>query len=60
MTFINSSCIRKVRYEAGTLYITFRSGDTYPYHGVPIKHYIGLIEAKSKGEYFNTYIRGQY
>lgn len=60
MTIVNSSCIHSVGYEAGTLYITFRSGNTYPYHGVPEYHYLRLVEATSPGDYYNTYIRGQY
>jgi len=60
--FMNSSAIADVAYESasGTLHITFRSGGTYTFHGVPHSVYRGLITASSPGSYYHHYIRGRY
>jgi lysyl-tRNA synthetase class 2 len=42
------------------LAITFTSGRTYDYVGVPKPVYLGLLRASSAGEYFNTRIRDYY
>jgi len=60
MSSRKSSCIRSVGYESGRLSITFHSGNTYTYNGVPESLYIGLITASSPGEYYNLNIRGRY
>lgn len=60
MITVNSSCIRSVGYEAGILYITFRSGRSYTLRGVPEYHYHGLLNSPSPGRYFNFYLKGRY
>jgi KTSC domain len=62
MVILNSSAIRAAAYDASTLTlsITFTSGKTYDYYGVPQAIYLGLIGAASAGEYFNAYIRDRY
>lgn len=60
MPSLNSSCISRVEYSLGSLYITFRSGSTYTLRGVPERHYIGLINAYSAGAYFNDNLKGRY
>lgn len=62
MVYLDSSAIRAADYNERTLVlaITFTSGNTYDYYGVPKSVYLGLISAASAGQYFNAYIRDQY
>lgn len=46
--------------EKRILEIRFISGAVYNYHKVPAKVYQGLKEAKSKGIYFNRFIKDNY
>ena len=54
-----SSVIASVGYseEALLLDIEFRRGDIYRYDQVPSSVYEKLMEADSKGTYFNAYIK---
>lgn len=62
MITLNSSCIRAVGYDpfTGDLDVLFQSGRTYTHPGVPVAVYLGLVNATSPGNYYNTYIRGRY
>ncbi|WP_165219543.1 KTSC domain-containing protein [Affinirhizobium pseudoryzae] len=63
MPFLRSSAIRRAEYMSATriLRIWFvESGGPYDYYGVPESVYLGLINARSAGEYFNSYIRDRY
>ena len=40
--------------------MTLRDGSAYQYTGVPIETYRGLLQADSKGAYFNHCIRDLY
>ena len=62
MVYLNSSAIRAADYNQRSLdlNVTFTSGDTYTYYGVPAWKYSGLITASSAGQYFNEYIRDQH
>jgi len=51
MTFV------KYDDEARELDITFTSGKTYRYREVHLEIYDGLLEAESKGEFFNDNIK---
>ncbi|NWG24617.1 MAG: KTSC domain-containing protein [Pseudorhodoplanes sp.] len=57
-----SAVIRKVAYDsdARRLYVTFVNRQTYRYEGVSPDTFRGLLAAPSKGDYFNTAIRGNY
>ena len=57
---VNSSAIRAVGYDAGTLIVQFHSGRTYDHPRVPYAVYAGLMRASSKGAYYNENIRGRY
>ena len=57
---VNSSNLTSVGYENGTLYITFHSGETYSYSGVPETIYHGLMAAGSHGKYFHAHIKNVY
>ena len=63
MPQVSSSAIRSVDYDAASrrMWITFTSGPTaYSYCGVPESVYRGLMNAGSKGRYFDDYIRDRY
>jgi hypothetical protein len=62
MPHVQSSMITKVEYDedTGELDITFTSGKTYRYLRVPLEIYVDLLDAKSKGGYFNDCIKDEF
>ena len=61
MTPVQSSAIRFVDYYGGTLAVVFTTSDqVYTHHGVPYSVFAGLMQADSKGAYYNRHIRGRY
>ncbi len=40
--------------------ITFRSGKVYRYSDVPLAIYVDLLDAESKGEFFNRHIKDAF
>jgi len=60
MIRVTSTAIRAVGYDGSTLRVEFRSGRTYDHPGVPYSAYAALMEASSKGAYYNDHIRGKY
>lgn len=59
---VASSAINAVGYDrlSKMLVIEFHETGTYSYYNVPEHIYLGLMNAASKGTYFNDYIRDQY
>ncbi len=59
MNPINSSNLKSVGYDKDNLFlfITFHSGDTYRYSGIPLSVYEGLLNASSKGSYHHNFIK---
>lgn len=59
---VASTNLGAVGYDAKTrtLEIEFLSGRVYQYHGVPQNMHDQLMQAPSKGRFFNTYIRDSY
>jgi hypothetical protein len=59
---LDSSSLQSAGYSAepGTLEITFPSGAIYRYSGVPSHVYQALLDASSKGRYFNAVIRSSF
>lgn len=59
---VKSSALEAVEYrkENKLLIIKFKTGSVFVYYDVPLKVYMGLMAAKSKGSYFNRHIRGYY
>ncbi len=59
---VQSSNIRSVGYDGGaeTLEVEFTSGSVYQYFDVPESEYEGLMNAGSKGRYFNRNIKECY
>jgi hypothetical protein len=63
MGYFNSTAIGSASYnpQTSTLTLWFTSGGQgYDYYKVPQHVYDGLLQAPSKGRYFNAYIREQY
>ena len=62
MPAVDSSAIVRIRYEPmrGILLVTFVTGKTYAYDGVPASVYDAFLAAESHGRFFNTHIRDRY
>ena len=60
LTPVNSTAIRAVGYDGYTLTVEFHSGRVYDHPHVPYSVFEGLLNASSKGAYYNRYIRGKY
>ena len=62
MPQVESSVISQIDYNASAreLHVTFTSGRTYIYSGVPGEVYFQFCRASSKGEFFNALIRDRY
>lgn len=59
---VQSSLIASVAYDSAsrTLRIEFHTGSIYEYIDVPDDEYRSLMDAPSKGQYFNSRIRNSY
>ncbi|HUB87499.1 MAG TPA: KTSC domain-containing protein [Verrucomicrobiae bacterium] len=58
---VESSAIRAVGYDGHTLAVQFNTSDKiYDHPGVPEAVFYGLLNAASKGAYYNQHIRGRY
>jgi len=59
MISVSSSNLAAVgyNYETATLRIQFLNGGIYDYYGVSSDVYEGLLEAGSKGQYFDRFIK---
>ena len=62
MPHLQSSMMTFVKFDddACELDITFTSGKTYRYLEVPVEVYKGLLDAKSKGEFFSDNIKDEF
>lgn len=61
-TTVESRTLAAVAYDESreALQLEFRSGAIYQYFGVPAGIHEELLDAASKGSYFNRVIRGRY
>jgi hypothetical protein len=61
-TPVNSSDIHAIGYDAETqtLEVEFIKGAVYQYTGVPPNEHEAIMNADSKGRYFNANIKGRY
>ena len=59
---VRSSSLARLSYDRrqAILEVEFRDGTVYQYAGVPLRTYHGLLQAGSKGSYFNHYIRSRF
>lgn len=62
MPAVDSSAIVRIGYRepARELDITFTSGKTYTYYGVPSDVYRVFLAADSKGRFFNEHVKDVY
>ena len=58
----NSSLLTAGNYQhdVAVLELIFRSGEVYRYFGVPAQTYQELLQAESKGAYFNRSVRNRF
>ena len=61
-TFFESTALSRVKYDAVSqcLEVEFRNHTIYQYRGVPAEIHAALLDAESKGKFFNTAIRGRF
>ena len=57
---VESSMIDSIGYEKNVLEVRFRNGGLYQYLDVPESVLGQLMNAPSKGRFFNQRIRGRY
>jgi hypothetical protein len=59
---VASSTLTTITYDSRqeVLQLQFRDGSLYSYAGIPKAIYDALLRAPSKGQYFNSKIRGQF
>lgn len=59
---VESRTLATIGYDdaVGILQLEFRSRAIYQYFGVPAAVHQGLLNAPSKGSYFNQFIRGRF
>jgi hypothetical protein len=57
-----SSSLKAARYQdqCALLDLEFQSGEIYRYHDIPVQVYHELLQAESKGRYFNQHIRNHF
>lgn len=60
MVRVESSMIAAVGFANNKLYVVFNNGTTYSYADVPVTLVAKLLRAKSKGKFFNQYVKGKY
>lgn len=54
---VSSSNLNAVGYENGTLKVAFNNGSAYIYSNVPHNVFDGLMQASSKGSYFDQHVK---
>jgi hypothetical protein len=61
-TPVESTTLRTIGYDADRelLQLEFHNGATYQYFNVPSEIHQGLLQAASKGAYFNRFIREKF
>jgi lysyl-tRNA synthetase class 2 len=59
---VESTTLARIAFDASaqSLWLEFRNGAVYRYFRVPPALYYALLEAPSKGVYFNRNIRGHF
>ena len=63
MHYFSSTAIRAASYNAESRKLTLwfaGGGEAFDYHQVPEQVFTGLLNAPSKGRYFDQHIRDQY
>lgn len=62
MPIFSSSAIKRAEYDSSTRRLTlwFPEGHSYDFCRVPGQIWEGLLQARSKGTYYNQHIRDKY
>lgn len=60
MNSVASTSISEIGYRRRTMQVKFNSGRTYEFRKVPRAVYDNFALSNSKGEFFNSNIRGAY
>lgn len=60
MIKVESSNIKQIGFENGTLKVEFQNGNSYKYLEVPKQLFEDLQKAESKGKFLNENIKGKY
>ena len=60
MPLVNSSAIARIEWNEGTLTIWFHESGRYDYLNVPEDVYRAFLASRSKGSYYNDYIKDRY
>ena len=57
-----STAVEHISYDEATreLNVTYVSGGTYTYYGVPKQLYAAFREAHSKGQFVNQFVKNRY
>jgi hypothetical protein len=58
----DSTCIASLAYNVrtGAMAVSFTDGSVYPYPPVSMLNFLAFINAKSKGSFYNAYVRGKW
>jgi hypothetical protein len=56
---VESTVVDAIGYSR-VLEIVFESGRVYQYYDVPEEVFYGMLNAESKGKFFNSNVRGKY
>jgi KTSC domain len=59
---VDSTAIRSLAYNVhtGAMAVTFTDGSVYPYPPVSMLNFLLFINSKSKGTFYNLYVRGKW
>jgi hypothetical protein len=57
---VESSVIAEIGYEDEVMEVRFTNGGVYRYFNVPPQVCLDFLKARSKGNFFNQEIRGEY
>lgn len=60
MVAVESSNIKAIGFENGTLRIAFKSGSVHEHDDVPAAEHSALMTAESHGKRYNSHIKGKY
>ena len=62
MIAVRSSVIRAIDYDVdnSVLYVLIKPNKLYKYRSVPERVFDNFLKARSKGTYYNSYVKGQY
>jgi hypothetical protein len=59
---VDSSCIQTLEYSLvdGSMTVVFTDGSVYDYPYVPPHNFVRFLMARSKGQFFNSEVRGRW